>query len=235
MANSLSDVTSGLQQEWFNQALAQQKAVYEATLKMWSRLFAVPRVIELGTRRQGAAPRRHEVVYEEDSLRLLRYRRETPAVYAEPVLVCYALVNRPYIVDLQPDRSVIRQLLARGLRGLPDRLGRPLGRRPEHDPEGLRRRPDEELRRRTSSSGTRSTRLHLRRLLHGRHDVRHVHRPQPGAGQDAHPHGRADRLPAGKEESLVTFWIEPGVLRRGRPGRRLRQRARPRSSRPASR
>jgi polyhydroxyalkanoate synthase len=29
-------------------------------------------------------------------------------------LVCYALVNRPYILDLQPDKSVIRQLLARG-------------------------------------------------------------------------------------------------------------------------
>ena len=32
----------------------------------------------------------------------------------EPVLVCFALVNRPYILDLQPDRSVIRQLLKRG-------------------------------------------------------------------------------------------------------------------------
>jgi polyhydroxyalkanoate synthase len=30
------------------------------------------------------------------------------------VVVCYALVNRPYILDLQPDKSVIRQLLARG-------------------------------------------------------------------------------------------------------------------------
>ena len=35
-------------------------------------------------------------------------------MYAEPVLVCYALVNRPYILDLQPDQSVVRQLLARG-------------------------------------------------------------------------------------------------------------------------
>ncbi len=46
MANDISDITLGMQQEWFNQALAQQKAVYEATLKMWSRFFAVPRVIE---------------------------------------------------------------------------------------------------------------------------------------------------------------------------------------------
>ncbi|HKM52289.1 MAG TPA: class III poly(R)-hydroxyalkanoic acid synthase subunit PhaC [Isosphaeraceae bacterium] len=113
MANAISDVTLGMQTEWFNQALAQQKAVYEATLKMWSRLFAVPRVIDwardvkVGTTPSG-------IVYEEDTLRLLRYRRDTPAVYTEPILVCYALVNRPYIVDLQPDRSVVKQLLARG-------------------------------------------------------------------------------------------------------------------------
>lgn len=113
MANALSDVTLGMQQEWFKQALAQQKAVYEATLKMWSRLFAVPRVIDWARDvKVGTTP--SEIVYEEDTLRLLHYRRDTPAVYTEPILFCYALVNRPYIVDLQPDRSVIKQLLARG-------------------------------------------------------------------------------------------------------------------------
>ena len=113
MAIDISNIPLGLQQEWFNQALAQQKAVYEATLKMWSRFFAVPRVVDRARDvKVGTTP--SEIVYEEDSLRLLRYRRDTPAVYAEPVMVCYALVNRPYIVDLQTDRSVIRQLLARG-------------------------------------------------------------------------------------------------------------------------
>ena len=139
MANSIEDVTLGLQKEWFNQALAQQKAVYEATLKMWSRLFAVPRVIDWARDvKVGTTP--SEIIYEEDTLRLLRYRRDTPAVYSEPVLICYALVNRPYIVDLQADRSVVKQFLAKGLRGLPDRLGRPLRRRPQHDAQGLRRR-----------------------------------------------------------------------------------------------
>lgn len=113
MAKAVEDDLAGLQAQWFNQALAQQKAVYEATLKMWSRLFAVPRVVDLARDvKVGATP--SEIVYEEDTLRLLRYRRETPAVYAEPILICYALVNRPYIVDLQPDRSVVKQLLARG-------------------------------------------------------------------------------------------------------------------------
>ena len=55
-----------------------------------------------------------DVVYEEGTLRLLRYRRDGPASFAEPVLFCYALINRPYILDLQPDKSVVRQYLNRG-------------------------------------------------------------------------------------------------------------------------
>jgi polyhydroxyalkanoate synthase len=54
-------------------------------------------------------------VYEKDSLKLYHYHRDTPAKVREPVLICYALVNRPYIMDLQPDRSVIRRLLEAGL------------------------------------------------------------------------------------------------------------------------
>ncbi len=34
---------------------------------------------------------------------------------AAPVLLCYSLVNRPQVLDLQPDRSLIRGLLAAGL------------------------------------------------------------------------------------------------------------------------
>jgi polyhydroxyalkanoate synthase len=112
----MSDPIAGVlqsQQELFESALAQQKALYDATLKMFSRLFAVPKVVQWAREVEvGKTP--HEVVYEEGSLRLLRYRGDTPAKYAEPILFCYALVNRPYIVDLQPDRSVIRQFLDRG-------------------------------------------------------------------------------------------------------------------------
>jgi polyhydroxyalkanoate synthase len=38
-----------------------------------------------------------------------------PPAPAEPVLICFALVNRPYVLDLQTDRSLIRRLLAAGL------------------------------------------------------------------------------------------------------------------------
>jgi polyhydroxyalkanoate synthase len=50
-----------------------------------------------------------------------------------PLLICYALVNRPSMMDLQPDRSLIRGLLQRGLDvylidwGYPDGADRYLG------------------------------------------------------------------------------------------------------------
>ena len=55
------------------------------------------------------------VVHTEDKLRLLHYlplKEGGPA--SPPVLVVYALINRPYILDLQSDRSVVRALLERG-------------------------------------------------------------------------------------------------------------------------
>jgi polyhydroxyalkanoate synthase len=113
MTKTLIDQALDTQKAWFEKALAQQKLVYDEALKMWSRLFAVPRVIDWARDVEvGTTP--HDVVFEEGTLRLLRYRRETPAAFAEPILFCYALVNRPYIVDLQPQRSVVKQLLARG-------------------------------------------------------------------------------------------------------------------------
>jgi len=113
MTKAILDLALDQQKTWFEQAMAQQRTVYDQTLKFWSRLFAVPRVAEWARDvKVGTTP--SDVVYEEDTLRLLRYRRETPATYAEPILFCYALVNRPYIVDLQPNRSVIRQFLDRG-------------------------------------------------------------------------------------------------------------------------
>jgi len=58
-----------------------------------------------------------DVVYEEGRMRVLHYRRP-PAVTAghrPPILCVYALINKPYIMDLQPGLSVVESLLARGL------------------------------------------------------------------------------------------------------------------------
>lgn len=56
-----------------------------------------------------------ELVYEEDKLKLYRYTREGEITCRTPVLIVYALVNRQYMLDLQPDRSMIRNLLQLGL------------------------------------------------------------------------------------------------------------------------
>jgi polyhydroxyalkanoate synthase len=77
------------------------------------RLLSVPRVAELAaTTRVGTSP--CDVVLEAGTHRLVRYRRETPALHAEPVLFCYALINRPYILDLQPEKSIVRRYLEQG-------------------------------------------------------------------------------------------------------------------------
>ncbi|MBK9283238.1 MAG: class III poly(R)-hydroxyalkanoic acid synthase subunit PhaC [Sphingobacteriaceae bacterium] len=54
-------------------------------------------------------------VYAEDKLTLYRYDRDTEATYKTPVLIVYALVNTYKMLDLQPDRSYIKNLLNAGL------------------------------------------------------------------------------------------------------------------------
>jgi polyhydroxyalkanoate synthase len=56
----------------------------------------------------------HEVVYEDGKFKLLHYHPVVPEPHRVPLLVIYALINKPYILDLQPDRSVIRRLLMEG-------------------------------------------------------------------------------------------------------------------------
>jgi polyhydroxyalkanoate synthase len=46
--------------------------------------------------------------------RLLRYRRETPAPARTPILLVCSLINRPYVLDLLEERSVVRRLLDGG-------------------------------------------------------------------------------------------------------------------------
>lgn len=54
-----------------------------------------------------------ETVHEENKLELRRYRPDEKR-YETPVCIVYALVNRPYVLDIQPDRSVVGQLLDAG-------------------------------------------------------------------------------------------------------------------------
>lgn len=78
-----------------------------------------------------------DAVFKEDKLTLYRYRPSEVVApdlrVRTPVLICYALVNRPYMMDLQTDRSLIRGLVQRGVDvylidwGYPDGADRYLG------------------------------------------------------------------------------------------------------------
>ena len=54
-------------------------------------------------------------VYNEDKLTLYRYDRDTDPTYKTPVVIVYALVNTYKMLDIQPDRSYIQNLLKAGL------------------------------------------------------------------------------------------------------------------------
>lgn len=69
-------------------------------------------LMEVGEISSGVTP--FEVVYTEDKLKLLRYVGEKEPTNKVPMLIVYALVNRPYMTDIQEDRSTIKGLLDAG-------------------------------------------------------------------------------------------------------------------------
>lgn len=77
------------------------------------RLAIGPRTLrQVGDADFGCSPK--DAVYRDDKLTLYRYANPNRRRDAVPMLICYALVNRPYMVDLQENRSLVRGLLARG-------------------------------------------------------------------------------------------------------------------------
>lgn len=69
-------------------------------------------------------------IHREDKLVVYRFRGDRAPTAKTPTLIVYALVNRPYMVDLQEDKSLVRNLLAQGEDvylidwGYPDRADR---------------------------------------------------------------------------------------------------------------
>ncbi|MCS7122236.1 MAG: alpha/beta fold hydrolase [Archaeoglobaceae archaeon] len=53
-------------------------------------------------------------IYSDDGVKLYRYIPMTEKQYETPLLIVYALINKPYILDLYPERSVIRKFLQAG-------------------------------------------------------------------------------------------------------------------------
>jgi len=56
-----------------------------------------------------------EVVYQQDRVRLKHYLPLAPQKVKTPLLMIYALINRETMLDLQPGRSVVQNLLKEGI------------------------------------------------------------------------------------------------------------------------
>lgn len=64
----------------------------------------------------GIAQTPYSVIYEEDRVKLKHYKPTGGAPRCTtPLFIVYALINRETMLDLQPDRSVVQQLLKNGI------------------------------------------------------------------------------------------------------------------------
>src|SRR5512139_2535597 len=57
----------------------------------------------------------YEVVYEEDRVKLKHYLPMAEPKVKTPLLMVYALINRETMLDLQPGRSVVQNVLKEGI------------------------------------------------------------------------------------------------------------------------
>ncbi len=75
-------------------------------------VYALSRVREADIA-YGVTPK--TAVYQDGLVTLYRYTPRVERPLQPPILITYALVNRPYMIDLQEDRSLVSGLLDRGL------------------------------------------------------------------------------------------------------------------------
>lgn len=61
------------------------------------------------------APSPREEVYREDEMVLYHYVPRVKRPHKVPLLIVYALVNRPYMADIEDGRSMVQNLLAQGV------------------------------------------------------------------------------------------------------------------------
>jgi polyhydroxyalkanoate synthase subunit PhaC len=99
--------------------------------EMLGKLASAPKVFEVANRvRVGATPT--DTIFRRDEVRILRYLNGKPQ-FKTPLLFVFALVNRPYILDLRPGKSVVAHFVNHGFDtynvdwGIPSHADRFLG------------------------------------------------------------------------------------------------------------
>lgn len=96
-----------------NPWLAWQRTMADESLAAMGRFLRTPTLYQRWRNiRKGASE--DEVVYEEDRLKLRHYISSDRPRKRTPVVFIYALVNRPYILDLKRNRSVIANYVNHG-------------------------------------------------------------------------------------------------------------------------
>jgi len=89
------------------------EGVFREWQKLGNKMLAWPKAARIAQHvRVGATPT--QTVYSEDKLRLLRYESDVPKRFETPLIVVFALINRPYILDLKKSKSVVRHFLEAG-------------------------------------------------------------------------------------------------------------------------
>lgn len=90
-----------------------QQTLLDESLAAMGRITHLPSLWQRAQHiRKGVTPT--EVVYEEDRLKLRHYLSDQKPRFRTPVVFIYALVNRPYILDLKKGRSVVAKFVEHG-------------------------------------------------------------------------------------------------------------------------
>jgi polyhydroxyalkanoate synthase len=93
--------------------LEAQNALVNEWVANVRRVAGLPRIVAQAQRvKKGATP--SEVVYEEDHLKLLHYPGNGQVKHETPLVFVFALVNRPYILDILPNKSVVSHFVKAG-------------------------------------------------------------------------------------------------------------------------
>ncbi len=85
--------------------------------KQWEvfcgKVTAMPKVLEVAKKvRVGVTP--SETVFSRDTLKLQHYLSDNAQVYDTPMVCVFALINRPYILDLKAGKSVVAHFVDSG-------------------------------------------------------------------------------------------------------------------------
>lgn len=96
-----------------NAAAFDPEALRREWLDLAARAAALAQALPAVATAPAGAPR--DAVWARGKATLYRYHAPAARVGRRPLLIVFALVNRPDILDLQPGRSLIRGLLAQGL------------------------------------------------------------------------------------------------------------------------